>query len=139
MANQRAKIRHQMDLRNLCLACKFLNIIALPVLYDHVTVRHPKLATYAGLSGTLAAQIEQLPLHHLKHTKHLTFTHPELPLLPSPSRSGSGEFITEEEFKKGIMKAINTLSLAIPRDGLRSFRYCLLAHSTVLIIYLLAC
>ncbi|EGD95445.1 hypothetical protein TESG_02926 [Trichophyton tonsurans CBS 112818] len=118
-----SQIRHQMDLRNLCLACKFLNIIALPVLYDHVTVRHPKLATYAGLSGTLAAQIEQLPLHHLKHTKHLTFTHPELPLLPSPSRSGSGEFITEEEFKKGIMKAINTLSLAIPRDGLRSFSW----------------
>ncbi|EGD86025.1 hypothetical protein H112_06947 [Trichophyton rubrum D6] len=118
-----SQIRYQKDLRNLCLACKYLNNIALPVLYNHVTVKHPKFTTYLGLSGTLAAQIEQLPLQHLKHTKHLSFTQPELLLLPSSPRSGSRDTITAEEFKKGIMKAISTLALAIPRDGLRSFSW----------------
>ncbi|EFE42583.1 hypothetical protein TRV_02664 [Trichophyton verrucosum HKI 0517] len=126
MANQRAKIRHQKDLRNLCLACKFLNNLALPALYDHVTVKHPKLTTYYGLSGTLPALIEQLPLQHLKHTRHLSFTRQELLLLPpSPmsDRGDSRDTITSQEFRRRIMKAIITLVLAIPRDGLRSFSW----------------
>ncbi|EEQ35127.1 conserved hypothetical protein [Microsporum canis CBS 113480] len=121
-------IPYRADLRSLCLVCRRLCDATLPVLYEDLRIAARRTAK-EDILDCVVDSLERIPLRRLRYTKHVclyTVLNRPSRCIHDVSKVTGVPMIEEEEEEKvygRLLRALDVVLSAIPKDALLTFRW----------------